>query len=570
MDQEKNSHIKLCINDINGLGLETYSESSSKDPLDIGEPVAGQDGHKLKQALQARHITMIAIGGALGTGLLIGTSKSLATAGPGSILIAYSLVGAIVYFVMCALGEMASFIPLPEGFAGYATRYCDSALGFAVGIAYLIKYLIVAPNQLVAGAMVMQYWVSAEKVNPGVWITIILVLVLVLNLLGVKWFGEFEFWLSSLKVVTVLGLIILLLVIMLGGGPTHDRLGFRYWTDPGAFAPYKHISNEGTAKFVAFWSVMVMAVFAYLGTELVGITFAEAVNPRHSIKRAIKLTFYRIVLFYVVSVFLLGCCVAYNNPELVASQKASAGAAASPFVIAISNAQIGGLNHLLNACILIFVISATNSDVYIATRNSYGLAANGMFFKLFARTNKNGIPVYSLILSGAFCCLAYMSCSSNSSEVFGYFVNVVSIFGLLTWVSILVTYLYFMRAVKAQGYDRTQFTYFAPMQPYGTWFALFFCILIALTKNFTVFIGEFNYKDFITGYIGIPVFLICLFGYKMVYKTKTVNPYEADLITYKARVDQEEQEHLELLASQPKLHWKQPQWWYQNTLGLLF
>ena len=204
----------------------------------VSEGVDGKhEGIRLKKELEARHVSMIAIGGSLGTGLLIGTGSSLASAGPVSILISYSFVGLLVYTVMSCLGEMAAFIPL-DGFTSYASRYVDPAVGFAVGYSYLFKYFIVTPNQLTAGAMVMQFWVSRDRVNPGVWITIFLALIVLINTVGVRFFGEFEFWLSSVKVLVMLGLILLLFIIMLGGGPNHDRTGFRFWRDPGAFKPY--------------------------------------------------------------------------------------------------------------------------------------------------------------------------------------------------------------------------------------------------------------------------------------------------------------------------------------------
>ena len=178
---------------------------------------------------------MIAIGGAIGTGLIIGTGAGLAKCGPASIFIAYSIVGVIVYIVMCALGEMAAYIPLESGFTGFATRYCDPALGFGLGYTYWFKYIILAPKQLTAAALTLQYWVPREKVNPGVFITIILLFVFIINCLGICYFGELEFWLSSVKIATLCGLIILCFILMLGGGPDHDRKGFRYWENPGAF-----------------------------------------------------------------------------------------------------------------------------------------------------------------------------------------------------------------------------------------------------------------------------------------------------------------------------------------------
>ncbi|CDR43979.1 CYFA0S13e01112g1_1 [Cyberlindnera fabianii] len=536
--------------------------------------LAVQEGYRLKKNLKARHISMIAIGGALGTGLLIGSGSALSSAGPASLFIGYSFIGFLVYIVMCCLGELATFIPLPDGFAGYANRYADPAIGFAVGYCYLFKYLIVTPNQITAGALVMQYWVSRDTVNPGVWITIFLIVIVLINIFGVKIFGEFEFWLSCVKVLIVLGLILLLFILMLGGGPTHDRLGFRYWKDPGAFKPYHGIANVSKGKFVSFVNVLVTAVFAYSGTELVGITIAEAENPRRNVPKAIRLTFYRICIFYILSVFLLGLCVPYNDPLLISATKASTSANASPFVVAIKNAQIDGLDHVINACILVFIFSAANSDLYIGSRTLYGLACNGNAPSIFAKTSKYGIPYYALTVCAAFCCLAYMSVSSSSATVFGYFVNVVSIFGLLTWISILITHICFKRALKAQGVDRSSLAYSAPLQPWGTWLSLCLCILVAIIKNFTVFINGFNYKTFITGYIGIPVYIICYVGYKVVHKTKMRNPYEVDLVTLKAPIDLEEeegkikdQERRERLAASNK---KDGEWFYEKFVSWLF
>ncbi|KAF5106567.1 hypothetical protein DV453_003805 [Geotrichum candidum] len=533
-----------------------------------------EPGHELHRDLKARHITMIAIGGALGTGLIIGSGSALATAGPAAIFIAYAFVGIIVYMVMCALGEMATWIPLPDGFSGYASRFCDPALGFAVGWTYFFKYIIVTPNQLTAGALVIQYWIPREKVNPGVWITIIFIIILLINLFGVKFFGEFEFWLSSIKIITVIGLILLTLIIALGGGPDHDRRGFRYWKNPGAFKEYaknEHIIHGAEGRFVSWAAVLVTAVFAYLGTELVGVTVGEAQNPRRNIPRAIKLTFYRIMIFYVVSVFFLGMCVAYDDKKLVFASNASTSASASPFVVAIENAGIKVLPQIINAAILLFIFSASNSDLYIATRTLYGLSVNGKAPKFFSRTNRMGVPYVALGFSSLFCALAYLNCSANSAKVFGYFVNVVSILGLLTWICILVTHIYFMRALKAQGIDRDTLVYKAPFQPYGSYISLGFCILIALIKNFTAFVFEFDKTSFITGYIGIPVFLALLFGYKIIMKTKTVLPEEADLYSLRDIIDREEELFLAQQARERELNppTKLAKV-YENTIGLLF
>ncbi|CCH41144.1 General amino acid permease [Wickerhamomyces ciferrii] len=558
----------------NDQQINQINEYSNGELDPVQSNVLGvQEGYRLKKHLKARHVSMIAIGGAIGTGLLIGSGSALSSSGPAPLFIGYTFVGLIVYQVMCCLGEIATYIPLPSGFNGYAERYADPSLGFAVGWCYLFKYLIVTPNQITAGALVLQYWVSRDKVNPGVWITIFIIIILLINIFGVKIFGEFEFWLSSLKVLIVLGLIILLFVIMLGGGPTHDRLGFRYWNEPGAFKPFKGIGGEDKAKFVSFVNVLVTAVFAYSGTELIGVTISEAANPRKSVPKAIKLTFYRIIVFYVCSVLLLGMCVPYNDPLLINASKASTSANASPFVVAIRNASIGKLDHVINGCILIFIFSAANSDLYIGSRTLYGLACNGNAPKIFAKTNKYGIPSYALAVCTAFCGLAYMAVSSSSQEVFSHFVNVVSIFGLLTWISILLTHIGFTRAMKAQGISKKTLAYTAPFQPWGTYIALFWCIVVCFIKNFTAFINGFNYKSFITGYIGIPVYVIAYFGYKIIKKGKIHRPEDVDLFTLKNFIDEEEEQgKIDEAERKERLKngKKDLYWFYETFIGWLF
>ncbi|GFF28904.1 dicarboxylic amino acid permease [Aspergillus udagawae] len=526
----------------------------------------------LHRGLKSRHITMIAIGGAIGTGLIIGTGGALAKAGPGSILISYSFVGFIVYLVMCGLGEMATWLPMPSGFTGYAARFCDPALGFAIGWTYWFKYIIVTPNQLTAGALVISFWIDTARVNAGVWITVFLVLIISINYFGIRFFGEFEFWLSSFKVVVIVGLILLSFILMLGGGPDHDRRGFRYWKNPGAFNWY--IEDSAAGRFYAFWATMVSATFAYLGTELVGVTVGEAENPRKTIPRAIKLTFYRILFFYVISVLLVGTLVPYNSKSLVFATKKASSAAASPFVVAIELAGIRTLPHILNACILLFVFSAANSDLYIATRTIYGLAREGKAPAIFARTDRRGVPIYALAISACFACLAYMNVSSDSKTVFKYFVDLVTIFGLLTWISLLITHIHFVRARKAQNVPNSDLVYTAPFGAAGSYFALVFCCLIALTKSYDVFVhsktyGNFNYKGFITAYLGIPVYLCLIFGYKLFTRCKGVKPEEADLWSGKDEIDREEAEFLARQAMEEPTH-KRGNWFYRTFVSWLF
>ena len=409
-----------------------------------------------------------------------------------------------------------------------------------------MKYIISGPNQLTAGALVVSYWLPASKVNAGVWITVFLVLSVIFNYFAVRFFGEIEFWLSALKCLIILGIILLSFILMLGGGPDHDRKGFRYWKNPGAFNAY--IAKGAAGRFFAFWSSLVTALFAFGSTEMIGITVGEARNPKRTIPRAINWTFGQVFVYYVLSVLLVGTIVPYNSKKLSFAAGASGTAAASPFVAAIEIAGITVLPHILNACILVFVFTAANSDLYIATRTLYTLARENKAPKIFARTDSRGVPVYSLGIATLFSLLAYMNVSDSSKIVFKYFVNLCTIFGILTWISILVSHICFVRARRAQKIPESSLNYVSPMGLTGAYISLVSCIIIALTKNYDVFThnkkwGHFDYKNFITGYLGIPLYLALIFGYKLATRCKRVEPETADLWTGKEEIDRQEAEY---------------------------
>ncbi len=480
---------------------------------------------------------MIAIGGAIGTGLVIGTGGALAKAGPGSVLIAYAIMGFVCFMVMCALGksrlgckphpcerletltihlfprsgEMATYIPHRRGFAGHATRFVSPSFGFATGFGYLFKYLLISPNQLVAASLVIRFW--RPDLSPAIWITIFLVAILVINFLGVAVFGELEFWLSLVKILTLTGLIILSFLITVGASPTGEVIGFKYWSNGRAFLPYKGTGDWG--RFLGFWSVMINALFAYSGTELVGVTVGEARNPRKSVPRAIKATFFRICFFYVLAVFFLGMIVASDSPRLLSATNQRTSAAASPFVVAIQEANIKTLPAIINACILIFTLSAANSDLYIASRTLYGLSKDGHMPRLFRRCNAKGVPWVALIFCSLFLSLAYITLASGGITTFNYFVNCVTVFGGLTWISIAYTHTRFIAGLKAQGIDRNDLPYKAPLGKVGSYIAVVFTILVVLTKGFDTLTTPFNLNGFITQYIGLAVWVILWLGHNL-------------------------------------------------------
>ncbi|KAF8077993.1 dicarbixylic amino acid permease [Lyophyllum atratum] len=487
----------------------------------------------LHRGLKARQISMIALGGAVGTGLIIGSGTALRRGGPLGLLLGYSFVGFICFLVMVALGEMASFLPHKKGFAGYASRFVDPALGFALGWNYLMKYLIVTPNNINAAGVVVQYW--TQRVPLPVWMAIFIVFIFVVNLLGVRVFGELEFWFSSIKVIALIGLLLMGIIIDLG---STDRIGFRYWKAPnGPMGQYllDQVHDGPVAIFLGFWATLTNALFA-------------AENPRRNIPIAIRRTFFRILVFYVGGVFVIGLIVPRTDDTLFVATKSKTGAAASPFVVATTLVGIKVLNHVINGAILIFVMSAANSDLYIGSRTLYGLAVEGKAPRIFRRVNRMGVPYPSLIICTAFCALVFLNVSSSSAKVFTWFVNLVSTAGALTWMCIAFCHIRFMKALKAHGMSREDLPYKAPFQPWGSWFALVATGIITIFKGFDTFM-PFKTDTFVTSYIGIPVFFVLWLGYKLIYRTRLIPLKEVDLVTGLRQIDEEEEKFLEMQAA---------------------
>ncbi|KAL8291302.1 hypothetical protein RQP46_002280 [Phenoliferia psychrophenolica] len=439
---------------------------------------------------------------------------------------------------MVSLGEMATYLPHKKGFSGYLSRFADPALGTALGYNYLFKYLIVTPNNLTAASIVIQYWIEPSRFPIAAWITIFIAVIIAINFCGVRVFGEVEFWMSLFKIVTLTGLIIFGIVIDLGGGPNHDRIGFRHWKE----SPFSHYLLKNDT-----------GVFLDMGSELVGVTFGEAKNPRKTVPATIRRTFWS---FYIGSVFVIGLIVPATDPRLLAANKKSTSAAASPFVVAASVAGVKVLPQILNACILVFVMSAANSDLYIGSRTLYALAAEQKAPAIFLRCNRMGVPYVALSLCSAFCCLAYLNVSTGSKLVFGYFTSMVTIFGAITWMGILFAHIRFMKALKVQGISRDTLPYKAWGQPYLAWTAFSITGVVAFFKGFDVFIPTFNYKSFITNYIGIPVFVAIWAGWKLYHKTSMIPLELVDLTTGKREFDEDQAMNEEEEAAVPKSFWR--------------
>ncbi|EEH09426.1 arginine permease [Histoplasma capsulatum G186AR] len=483
---------------------------------------------QLQRKLKSRHLQMIAIGGTVGTGLFIGSGEAISTAGPAGALIAYTFVGSIVYSVIVSLGEMATCIPVAGAFTTYATRFADPSLGFAMGWIYWFSWSITFALELTATSLIIQFWI--KDAPAAIFIGVFWLFITSINLLPVSFYGEIEFWFSSIKVVTVIGFMIFGICINAGAGQ-QGYLGFKYWKDPGAFAPYlvevvgtDHIA---TAKFIGFWATLIQAGFSYQGTELVGIAAGEAENPRKAVPAAIKKTFYRILFLFVLTIFFIGILIPYTNQDLMSQ---AANASASPFVIAAKLAGVRVLPSLINAVLLTVVISAANSSVYSGSRILVGLSRDGCAPKPFSKTTKGGVPIACVLFTAAFGLLGFLNLSNSGAMVFEWFMNISGIAGFIAWSCINGCHLRFMRALRERNISRDALPYKAPFQPYLAWYGLSFNILIIITQGFTAFL-PWELSNFFVAYISLFLFIMLYFAHKVVCRTTFVKLREADVDT---------------------------------------
>ena len=471
----------------------------------------------VKQGLHQRHIQMIAIAGTIGTGLFLGSGRAIARAGPLGAFLGYSIIGLAVSSVVFAVGEMGALVPLNGGIVRYSEHFFDPALSFANGWNLVYSYLMSIPAEIVAAAVLVEFWVT---VNNAIWITIFGALMLITALLFVRVYGELEFAFSMLKIMLIIGINIMALVITCGGGPNGETIGFRYWRNPGPFVQYLGIGGS-LGRFLGFWTTFNNALYAYSGIEAITVAAAETRSPRRAIPQAAKRIFIRILVFYVLTIFMVGLVVPSDNENLLQS---TGTASESPFVIAARLAGIKAVPSIINAVVLTSAWSSGNSSMLGGTRVLYGMAVNGQAPAIFKRINRFGIAYIAVIFYGLFMSFGYMTLSNSASVVFTWLQDIVSISTLVNWMCICIVYLRFYYGCKKQGINRhTELPWAAPFQPYTTWISLVLFTLLLFTGGYSTFIhGEWSNETFISSYLNIPLILIFYFGYKFWKKTSIV------------------------------------------------
>ncbi|KRL96907.1 amino acid permease [Liquorilactobacillus satsumensis] len=470
------------------------------------------EGH-IRRALKTRHLSMIALGGSIGTGLFVASGSAISTAGPGGALVAYIGIGIMVYFLMTSLGEMATYLPVTGSFATYSSRFVDPALGFAMGWNYWFNWAITLAVDVSTVALVMKFWL------PGVptWIfsAAALLLIFMINAFSVLSFGEAEYWMSLIKVVTVIIFLVIGFLTIFGimGGHAVGLENFVYHKAP-------FVGGIPTVL-----SVFVVAGFSFQGTELIGITAGESETPEKSIPKAIKQVFWRILLFYILSIFVIACLIPYTSHNLLGSDAKDI--AISPFTLVFRRAGLASAASVMNAVILTSVISAANSGMYASTRMLYSLAKGGKAPRIFGLLNNRGIPVFAL-LGTTFVGLLTFLAGIYGNRIYTFLLSASGLTGFIAWLGIAFAHYRFRRAFKKQGKSLSQLRYRAKLFPFGPLLSLVLCILVIVGQDLKSF-ANWDWQAIGVSYMSIPLFVILYLFYKIKYHTKLIPLEEVDL-----------------------------------------
>ena len=464
----------------------------------------------LRRELKARHLTMIAIGGSIGTGLFVASGATISAAGPGGALFSYILIGLMVYFLMTSLGELAAYMPVSGSFSTYGQNYVEEGFGFALGWNYWYNWAVTMAVDLVAAQLVMSWWFPD---TPGwIWSALFLGVIFLLNYISVRGFGEAEYWFSLIKVTTVIIFIVVGVMMIFGIFKGAQPVGWSNWTTGDA--PF-------AGGFAAMIGVAMIVGFSFQGTELIGIAAGESEDPEKNIPRAVRQVFWRILLFYVFAILIISLIIPYTDPSLLRNDVKDI--SVSPFTLVFQHAGLLSAAAVMNAVILTAVLSAGNSGMYASTRMLYTLACDGKAPRIFGKLSRGGVPRNALYATTVVAGLCFLTSMFGNQTVYLWLLNTSGMTGFIAWLGIAISHYRFRRGYVLQGHDVKDLPYRSGFFPLGPIFAFVLCLIITLGQNYEAFLKDsIDWGGVMATYIGIPLFLIIWFGYKLTKGTHFV------------------------------------------------
>lgn len=468
----------------------------------------------VKRGLATRHLSMMALAGIIGPGLLVGSGGALSSGGPASLIIGFGVVGIIAWSIMQSLGEMTTLYPSGGAFTHLADRFVDKAFGVAVGWNYFIIWFAVLANEYNTIASILTFW--SDKVPLWGYFLLLWFAFLAFQLLGVTAFGEAEFWLALIKLTGLVAFFLFAIIYASGGLiGQHHALGFQYWHNPGAF-PH---GFRGVATVFVFCSTF------YAGVESVAVAATETKNPSRAVPLAIRQVIWRILFIYMGSAFFFGLVCPSNADGLA---NGASRALKSPMTIAIQNAGWEGGVHLINAFILATCLSAINASIYIGSRTILFMAQDGKAPRFLGWTNSRGVPVPAIIFTNLFGALSMMNVSTGAGAAYTYIVNLSGVSTFLVWGAISFTHIRFRQAWAYQGRTPDQLPFKSIGYPWNAYFGVASNVFLAFIQGWQT-LSPFNAGNFVDAYILLPLFPLIYFAFKFWKRTRYWSLGEIDL-----------------------------------------
>ncbi|MEB4801408.1 amino acid permease [Acinetobacter soli] len=453
-----------------------------------------QQTNELKQGLSNRHIQLIALGGAVGTGLFLGISQTIKLAGP-SVLLGYAIAGIIAFLIMRHLGEMVVEEPVSGSFSYFANKYWGPMAGFMSGWNYWVLYVLVSMAELSAIGTFVQFWLP----ELPTWITALFFFIAInaINLINVRFFGESEFLFSCIKIIAILSMIFFGLYLLISGDAGPRASVANLWQFGGFFP-------NGIQGFIMSLAII---MFAFGGLELIGITAAETKNPSKTIPKAVNQIVYRILIFYIGAIGVLLCLFPWN-------QLAQGG---SPFVLIFQSLNSHGVANVLNFVVLVAAISVYNSCIYCNSRMLHGLAMQGNAPRVLQRVNRRGIPVYAAGVSASITALCVLINYLMPGKAFQFLMMLVVAALVVNWLMISWTHLKFRKAMQQRHH---QTTFQSIMSPWSNYLTIAFIFGILIIMSIT--------PDMRLAVMLVPIWLIVLaVVYQLKYRKKDILTAEA-------------------------------------------
>ncbi|CUM66203.1 uncharacterized protein PRCAT00003862001 [Priceomyces carsonii] len=562
------------------------SSSKSEIVTDVkfNNDTASSDSERLPRTLQrklkVRHLQMISFGGTLGVGLFLNTGKAITIAGGLGCLLAFVVCGIIVLATLFSFCEMVTFVSVIDGVSGLCSRFVDEAFGFAIGWLYFLSFALGIAGEIVASVIMLSYYpdlkVLENKGSSAGFVTLFLILIIGSNLLDVRVFGEIEYISSLIKLLWALAMIIIMIVLNRGGFQ-NETLGFKYWENLksdfthnlifGLFRPSFNLHDNGMnsseegiggnkGRFMSFLVALMITSYAYSGTEIVCIAACEAKNPRKALPSATKRVFWRVLIFYCLSAFVVSLNIYAGDPRLLRYYLGDTGidssefsgnyaikyvggvnckipsevfagvgnGAQSPWIVALQSASLCGFSDVVNGLLIFFAVTCGNAQLYVSSRTAYSLALQAKAPKFLTYCTSYGVPYCAVLFSGSFGLISYICVSKAATSVFQNLSSVVASSGIILWFAMCLSYLRFYYGLKKRpdimSRNDKAYPYKSPFQPYCAYVGLIGSLVLLLGMGYVVFLnGEWDTMFFFSSYGTIMFFAVLYVGYRVVRGT---------------------------------------------------